>query len=205
MAGQVAEARRGRKITQVIDGARLVFLRDGFEGAGVDAIAQEAGVSKATLYSYFPDKRHLFAAVVKDEMRRLSDSALAEIDQDAPPPQVLNETARQIVEFQLSAAGVAIYRLVVAESSRFPEIGREYYKVGPKMLTEVLSLYLARASHRGEITVDDPDMAAWQFFELCQGDLFMRRVTGVQVEFSTTEIARLRNAAVETFLARYGT
>ena len=54
--------RKGRKFDQVLEGARSVFLADGFEGASVDQIAKVAGVSKATLYSYFPDKRLLFAA-----------------------------------------------------------------------------------------------------------------------------------------------
>ena len=52
--------KQGRKWAEVLDGARTVFLRDGFEGASVDDIVREAGVSKATLYSYFPDKRLLF-------------------------------------------------------------------------------------------------------------------------------------------------
>ena len=52
--------KQGRKWDQVLDGARKVFMRDGFEGASVDDIVREAGVSKATLYSYFPDKRLLF-------------------------------------------------------------------------------------------------------------------------------------------------
>ena len=51
--------KRGRKFDQVLEGARTVFMRDGFEGANVDDIAASAGVSKATLYSYFPDKRVL--------------------------------------------------------------------------------------------------------------------------------------------------
>ena len=70
--------RRGRKFDQVLAGAREVFLRDGFEGAVVDEIARQAGVSKATLYSYFPDKRLLFVEVAKQECRAQSDAALSE-------------------------------------------------------------------------------------------------------------------------------
>lgn len=60
---------RGRKFLQVL-GARTIFLRDGFEGAAVDDIAREAGVSKATLYSYFPDKRVMFMEVFRSELAR---------------------------------------------------------------------------------------------------------------------------------------
>ena len=59
--------RSGRKFDQVLAGAREVFLANGFEGASMDDIARVAGVSKATLYSYFPDKRILFTEVVTTE------------------------------------------------------------------------------------------------------------------------------------------
>ena len=61
---------RGRKFLQVLEGARTIFLRDGYEGAAVDDIAREAGVSKATLYSYFPDKRIMFMEVFRNELAR---------------------------------------------------------------------------------------------------------------------------------------
>jgi TetR/AcrR family transcriptional repressor of mexJK operon len=64
-----AQIRKGRKFDQVIEGAKAVFLREGFEGASVDEIARDAGVSKATLYSYFPDKQHLFPRRARDGMR----------------------------------------------------------------------------------------------------------------------------------------
>ena len=68
---------RGRKFQQVLEGARAIFLRDGFEGASVDDIAREAGVSKATLYSYFPDKRVMFIEVFRSELAREAGAAFA--------------------------------------------------------------------------------------------------------------------------------
>ena len=68
---------RGRKFLQVLEGARTIFLRDGFEGAAVDDIAREAGVSKATLYSYFPDKRVMFMEVFRSELAREAADASA--------------------------------------------------------------------------------------------------------------------------------
>ena len=63
MTAMSAEIKKGRKFDQVLEGARRIFMRDGFEGASVDDIARSAEVSKATLYSYFPDKRILFSEV----------------------------------------------------------------------------------------------------------------------------------------------
>ena len=74
--------RKGRKYDQVIDGARKVFLKDGFEGASVDDIAKEAGVSKATLYSYFPDKRFHFMEVASSQCEVQADRAMLDINMD---------------------------------------------------------------------------------------------------------------------------
>ena len=95
------EAKRGRKFDQVLEGARSVFLQDGFEGASVDVIARVAGVSKATLYAYFPDKRLLFMEVAKGECQRQSHSALAEIDFSQPPEIVMRAAATRLLGFVL--------------------------------------------------------------------------------------------------------
>ncbi|HCI98964.1 MAG TPA: TetR/AcrR family transcriptional regulator, partial [Sulfitobacter sp.] len=63
---------RNSKADDVLRGARTIFLRCGFEGASVDAIAEEANVSKATLYAHSPSKERLFLIVVDTECARLS-------------------------------------------------------------------------------------------------------------------------------------
>jgi len=150
--GTDIEIKRGRKFDQVLSGARDVFLRDGFEGASVDDIARAAGVSKATLYSYFPDKRLLF----------------------------------------------------MGESSRFPELGREFYASGPQMGRNRLVDLLACGVERGELKIDDLELAADQLAQLCKVDLFDRMVFSMAETFSDEEKTRIVNSAVDMFMARYG-
>lgn len=197
--------RAGRKMDQVIEGARTVFMRAGFEGASVDEIAREAGVSKATLYSYFADKRLLFMEVAKSECRAQTRAAIEQIDMGGPPRKVLTEAARRMVRFFLSDVGRQTYRIVVAESDRFPGLGREFWESGPKVVREVLIGYLGKAVDKGELAIDDLGLAADQFPELCKAGLHTRLVIGVQTEFSEDEIGRVIEGAVDTFMARYGT
>ncbi len=97
--------RKGRKFDQVLAGARTIFLRDGFDGASVDDIAREAKVSKATLYSYFPDKRLLFKEVATNECRRQATEAVELIDRSAAPTAVLTAAAYKLVAFMTSTFG----------------------------------------------------------------------------------------------------
>lgn len=202
---QAAEmTRKGRKFDQVLEGAREVFLADGFEGASVDDIARAAGVSKATLYSYFPDKRFLFMEVARLECIRQGEESIKEIDTRAAPRDVLAGAARHMLAFLLSDFGQRVFRICVAEADRFPDLGRQFYESGPMMVRERLKQYLADAVARGELVVDDPDLAADQFAELCKADLFPRWVFNIDSSFSQDEIDRVIAGAVETFLARYG-
>ncbi len=196
---------RGRKYDQVLAGARQVFMADGFEGASVDEIARVAEVSKATLYKYFPDKRVLFMEVANTECQRQASRAMDSIDRAAPPREVLGQTGRHFLGFITSKFGQQIFRICVAESDRFPELGRNFYESGPAVMRTEMAAYFAEACARGELAIDDYVMAADQFGELCKADLWMRLNFGVIHEVGAADIDRVVDHAVETFLARYGT
>lgn len=199
-----AFVRKGRKFDQVLVGAREVFLRDGFEGASVDDIARSSGVSKATLYSYFPDKRLLFMEVARAQCERQADEAMETFDRSLPPLEVLPRVAHTFLGFIFSDMGQRIFRMCVAEADRFPELGRKFYDSGPMLMRRALSLYLSEANARGELAIDDMDLAADQFAELCKADLWPKLIFGLQDSFSDAEITRIVDGAVATFMARYG-
>ncbi|MDM8164756.1 TetR/AcrR family transcriptional regulator [Roseovarius sp.] len=203
MTAMAAEIKKGRKFDQVLDGAREIFLRDGFEGASVDEIARAAGVSKATLYSYFPDKRLLFSEVARIECNRQAEEALDVIGMGAPIEVVLHEAANRIVRFFLSDFGRQVFRICVSESFRFPELGRRFYESGPKLVRERMTKVLTPYVERGVLKIDDMDLAANQFGELCKADLFVRNLCGVCNDFNEQDVERVVNGAVEMFLARY--
>ncbi|MEO9780864.1 MAG: TetR/AcrR family transcriptional regulator [Sedimentitalea sp.] len=203
MTQPAAIVRTGRKFEQVVKGARDVFLADGFEGASVDDIARAAGVSKATLYSYFPDKRLLFMEVATNECNLMAGRALNLINETAPPREVLTIAAEQLVPFFVSPFAQQCFRICVAERERFPELGRAFYANGPEMGRQQFSAYFVKAVARGELIIPDVDMAAEQFCELCRVKLWVRAVFGIQTEFSQSEIDDVVKSAVDTFLARY--
>lgn len=205
MPATAEKVRKGRKYDQVLEGARSVFMTDGFEGASVDEIARVAAVSKATLYSYFPDKRLLFIEVANAECMRQSQEALDAIDTDAPPHEVLNAVGHHFLRFITSTFGQQIFRICVAESDRFPEIGQRFYTSGPAVMRAEMAEYFHQATARRELQIDDFVLAADQFGELCKADIWPRLIFGVSKSVTDAEIDRVVEGAVETFMARYGT
>lgn len=198
-----AGIKKGRKFDQVLEGAREIFMRDGFEGASVDTIAKAAGVSKATLYSYFPDKRLLFMEVATSECQRQAETAINAMDIEGSARDVLRFAAKTMTRFFLSDFGRQTYRIAVAEAERFPEVGQAFYQSGPMRARQALTGYLQARVERGELKIDDVELAADQFPELCKASLHSKLILGIRSEFSQEEVDRVIDGAVEMFMARY--
>ena len=192
------------KYQQILDGARKVFLEAGFEGASVDDIARQAGVSKGTMYNYFPDKRALFAAVVHQECQEQA-SRIFQIERTGSDDveQTLRRIAHGFVQFLMTPFAQGMFRIAVAEAPRFPDLGRALYESGPELGTRRLSEYLAYACGRGVLKIDDIDLAAHQFTELCKSRLFHRTLLGIQREVTDAEIDAVADAAATTFLRAF--
>jgi TetR/AcrR family transcriptional regulator, mexJK operon transcriptional repressor len=204
-----AEVRKGRKYDQVLDGARRVFLRDGFDGASVDDIAREAGVSKATLYAYFPDKRLLFTEICRTECRRQTEAAEAEIAGaenagDLPVEVMLTMAAERIAGFLMSEFGRSIFRLIVAEGPRFPGLAEEFYRNGPGLIHERLVHHIGCLVRSGDLVVEDADLAADQFAQLCKAAIHEKLIFGMAETIRPEDVKRSVKGAVEMFLCRYG-
>ncbi|MEM1235832.1 MAG: TetR/AcrR family transcriptional regulator [Pseudomonadota bacterium] len=197
------QVRKGRKFDQVVEGATEVFMEVGFDRASVDDIARRAGVSKATLYSYFPDKRLLFVEVMSRECEARAQQAEALIDKSRSPRTVMPLAARVLMDFYMSDFGQQSFRLAIGQSGQFEELGQGFYDSGPGLIERELVPYFDEAEARGELDIPDKVLAAHQFAELCKSWIFPRVMMCVQTEFTEEEKQRTMDGAVDMFLARY--
>lgn len=205
MDGTTEATRKGRKYDDVLTGAQTVFMRDGFDGASVDDIAREAGVSKATLYSYFPDKRILFLEIVREQCLAQADAAFCGDIINAPAREALTQAADILVRFLVSPLAISMHNLIHGEARRFPELAQKFYAMGPEMAcTRIIELFEVLVE-RGELKIDDMPLAADQLAGLCKADLWVKCCLHMESNPTEAEIQRVINGAVETFLARYGT
>lgn len=192
------------KARQILAGAKRVFLELGYEGTSVEEIARCAQVSKGTLYNYFPDKRTLFAAVVEGECQEQAQRIFQIESDGAAVETVLHHIARNYVEFLVSPFAQSMFRVAIAEAQRFPDLGLAFYNSGPEIGTHRLKQFFAEAAARGELAIDDLELAAHQFVELCKADLFYKRLLCVKSSVTEAEIERIARGAVTTFLQAFG-
>jgi TetR/AcrR family transcriptional repressor of mexJK operon len=192
------------KRKQILTGARQVFSELGFERASVDLIASRAGVSKATVYNHYEDKKALFVACVfeeSDEMRAELRACLAEPVGDVE--QVLQLIGEKVMKVFLSPAVVCLHRHIIAEVARFPDIGRTIFERGPSVTQDAVASYLARCEQTGALRIDDARAAAVQFLALCQGDLVSRSRLGILTDPVEEQVRDTVRRAVRTFVRAY--
>lgn len=190
------------KHAQILAGASKVFVEDGYEGASMDRIAREAGVSKGTLYNYFANKDALFFALVEQECQG-GDAHLAQLDAlRHDPALLLAEFGRLCLGDLLAADGLAMFRIVLAEVQRFPELGRIIEREGPGRDVARLAAYLQGFVAHGMLVISDTRLAAEQFMSLCDAGIIRRVQLTAEVP-SAAQIEAQIQSAVTVFLRAY--
>jgi AcrR family transcriptional regulator len=101
-----------------------VFFQEGYAGAAMDRITAEAGVSKATVYNHFRSKEELLLAVVDDVIVPFHAEYRAVLDHDAPFVEWLTDLAVTVARKATMPETIALTRLLMAESLRFPKFGQ---------------------------------------------------------------------------------
>ena len=198
-AGQESSKRR-----QVLDGARRVFLADGFDGASMNDIARVAGVSKGTLYVYFDSKVALFEALIREDRKQQAER-LVFPDGVADPRERLSAFGRQLIALMTQPDMMALLRIVIAATGKFPMLGRAFYESGPLYGETRLAERLEVWREAGLLSFADGRVAARQFIDLCKSGLFSPCLFGAAEAISPEQIAATVEAAVEVFMRAYGT
>ena len=192
------------KRTAIVAAARELFVTQGYGAVSMDAVARAAAVSKATLYAHFESKDALFASIIGQACRDniVFDGRLPECGTDVATDLTL--IGRRILRFFLEPRTLAIYRVVIAESGRFPELGRAFYEAGPAVLTGVFAEWLAAHVAAGRLALPDPEAAAGQFLGLLRTGLYMRATLGLTPAPDDAAVDATVASAVDLFVRAYG-
>ncbi len=192
-----------RKRRAIQDAGTAVFLRRGYESASMDTIAAEANVSKQTISNHFHSKDELFRAIITDMIRTLVGPLSMAQTAHSPPERQLRSFARDLLKHMLQPSSLALYRLIVAESARFPELGASIYGAGAGQLIRILADHLEAESRRGRLSVDHPERAAELFIGMLSGRVQLRALLGVHEPPGDTELDARVEHCVSSFLSLY--
>ena len=193
---------RGEKRRDQISAvAERMFLERGYAETTMQLIAERAGASKETLYRHFGCKEALFSEVVRRRAALMMGGEESELS--GPPRRVLLSLALSMLHFLGAADSICLYRVVIAELPREPELGRIFYAQGPGRIIARMSDYFRRAAARGDLQVADPDIAARLFLGAVLAHHQMSRLIG-GASFTEAALRAHAEEAVSLFMARYG-
>jgi TetR/AcrR family transcriptional repressor of mexJK operon len=186
-----ADERRTRE-TEILNAALDVFLRTGYGGSTVDELAAEAQVTKRTLYAYYGDKAEVFAAMVRHLAAAVSLDAVSDRD-------TLETLAARIVSRLHSDELVGLHQLVIAESTRFPELALILHSSGDARHVARLAEHIR--AERGPAF----EPLAEPLFSLLLGERHRRRLLGIDPPPTPAQAAAHADAALALLgLARRG-
>jgi len=191
------------KRRQIVDGARAVFLAQGFDAASMNDIARAAGVSKGTLYVYFTNKEQLFEAIVEQECEAQAEGIFDLDPEDHHVEAVLTRLGLAYVRFLCRPEKAQAIRAVIAIAERMPELGRRFYESGPARGIARLAAYIAAQVDAGLLVVEDCEIAAAQLMEACQAMIFKSMVFNFVRQPDPERIERVVRMAIAAFLKAY--
>lgn len=192
----------GGKQASIIEAARRVFLDNGFSAASMNEISRTSGISKATIYSYFPNKAALFEEVVRLEYGSTAEQRFEYDSNTSDVGAVLHEVGMSLTMRMVQPDHIRLLRIVLAASEKFPEIGRIFFESGPCNGQVRLARLLRERGQLGQLKIVDVDIAAVQLLNLYQCNLVQRLLFGGE-PVTARQIQEGVASAVQIFLAAY--
>ncbi|MEX5635807.1 TetR/AcrR family transcriptional regulator [Parafrankia sp. FMc2] len=199
---------RGRidKRQAILEAAFVIFAREGYAQASVDAIAAEAGVAKPTIYNHLGGKENLFLHAMTATAERTTARSLAVVSRLAVDAADLHTAFADVGEALLSCycseESWALRRLLHAEIVRFPGLFDAIGASGPNQVGEAFADRLARLALAGRLRLTDPVEAAEQFLALITGPVASRSALGTR-PLGDAQLRRVAEAASTTFLRAF--
>ncbi len=180
------------------ESAAAVFLRDGYAAAHMDEVARSAGMSKRTLYQHYPSKAALFEAVMEDGLAPFSLDMAMEHHPDLAT--ALRGMLEALSLHLFEPRQVAIFRLVIAEVKRSPELAEAFHRAGPGRGAGSLERRLAAEIAQGRLRLADAAAAARKLFGMAIGAAHMALLLGIREAPARSEVAQMVADAVAIFL-----
>ncbi len=187
----------------IIDAASEAFLENGYQNASMESISCKAGVAKQTLYNYFGNKDALFIAVVDQKCDYRGNETMRSSDiKSENVEEVLRIYAQSKLADLVSPENTAMFRMMISEAIRFPNLGEMFFKAGLEKDRLLLVDFLTLQNQAGNLKVDDPEQAAL-FFQGALNAYFRPKFIMTNEMPSKEAIQQYIDYCIEKFLLLY--
>jgi TetR/AcrR family transcriptional repressor of mexJK operon len=183
-SGRLSAEEAARLPDRLLDAAMAVFLDQGYAQTTMDRIVRAAGASTKTVYSRYRNKNEILMAAVRRLMEHGLPNLIDQLDaaaEDVEPNVFLTQVGVRIANLATEDAALGIYRLVVAESPRYPDLAKLYGEGSGRVLAFLGRLF-AQWHENGKLPLHGkPESAAATFLDLVVATPRNRAVIGAQL------------------------
>lgn len=199
--------RRGRprsseRMQRVLDAASSQFLEFGFDKTSMESVAQEAGVSKVTLYTYYPSKDDLFSAVVSMLSDKVAGMTMSDDLDPSKPRDALMRLGTQFLMLMRDRQVVAQQRVLFSVAGKQETVCRAFYEQGPARIIGGVARYLEAAHQVRALHVEQSFIAADHFLSMLLGAANFKVLLGLEYDDHEAELMHI-NSCVDTFLKAF--
>ncbi|MCH6483344.1 TetR/AcrR family transcriptional regulator [Pseudoxanthomonas sp. LH2527] len=192
------------KRAAILEAAKQLFAREGFNGVSMDQIAAEAGVSKLTVYSHFGDKDALFAAAVKAKCEEMLPDTLFELELTGSLRDQLKAIAQAFFALVTSEEAISTHRMMMVPGNIDDKLKQTFWQAGPQRTHDAFAAMLQALVTKGELDIPDVATASVQFFTLIKGEVHARMTCGLCSRPGPMDARQHVEATVDMFLRAYG-
>jgi TetR/AcrR family transcriptional repressor of mexJK operon len=191
------------KRAAILEAAMALFPARGYDGVSMDAIAQQAGVSKLTVYSHFADKEALFSAAVSECCEQQLPHQVFEPALNQPVREALTAIAHGFMDLIMDERAVTLHRIMVARAGQNGRLTELFFDAGPRRTLLDMEKFLRQAHQSGSLHVPNPDRAAEHFFCLVKGIRHMHVLIGMCPIPDAAERTEHIDEVVDLFVRAY--
>lgn len=187
----------------ILIAAKDLFLQLGYECSSMDAIAQEAGVSKITVYNHYQDKENLFIAAIEHHC----DNLLPSLDFDLKPDMAIETALYNIsIRFQhiiYSKEGLELHRLMCSMTQHNPQLVHNFFNAGPARVLKQMTRLIEHANQQHKLLTPNSQLAAEHFLSLFCGHQHMRVLFDIEAAPSEAQQQELAHQNIAFFMRAY--
>lgn len=191
------------KRARILQAAKAIFLKSGYHGTSMNQIAQEAGVTKLTVYNHFQDKVNLFICAITETCEETLDTKQFDLDRSADFYQTLFIVCSRALQIIYSPEALKLDHVLLELAAEQSPLALQFFDASHTRLQNQLAAFFQKAAELGFIQADDPTYQTELLLSLLLGVRHHKVLLGITAAPNAQELEQIIRDTIHLFLLKY--
>ncbi|MFA3140139.1 TetR/AcrR family transcriptional regulator [Acinetobacter pittii] len=191
------------KRARILQAAKAIFLKSGYHGTSMNQIAQEAGVTKLTVYNHFQDKVNLFICAITETCEETLCTKQFDLDTSADFYQILFIVCSRALQIIYSPEALKLDHVLLELAAEQNPLALQFFEASHTRMENQLAEFFQKAAQLGFIQADDPIYQTELLLTLLLGVRHHKVLLGITAAPNAQELEQIIRDAINLFLLKY--